>query len=298
MHSLVHARRRLVCKQRQIQTKVMSMKDKSYQLYLLRLQYAAYIASLKLSQKPKTPKKNALLVGINYIGTSNQLRGCINDIHSVKSRLTTTGFTCQVLTDETIVKPTRNNILNSFKTLLMNAVAGDMLFFQYSGHGTYLRDTNGDESDRRDEALVSVDNRGVLDDELKTLLIQYLKKDVTLFALFDCCHSGTILDLKFQYMDSLNGDADVVYPKHLATAGKVYMISGCTDQQTSADAFINNMAQGAMTWSWLESLKKNPTGTWRDLLKNMRVLLKQGGYNQLPQFSAGTLVDIDTKVFI
>ena len=294
-----------VRKQRQLQRTVLPIKDKSYQLYQLRLQYAAYIARLNtirkaqaqaLAQAQTRSKKNALLVGINYVGTANQLNGCINDVNAVKARLDTKGFTCQVMTDATTLKPTRDNILNSFKSLLSNAVAGDLLFFQYSGHGTYMRDTNGDEVDGYDEALVSGDMKGVVDDELKSLLIQYLKKDVTLFAMFDSCHSGTILDLKYQYMDSLHGGADVVNMKNLETAGKVSMISGCTDPQTSADAFINNKAQGAMTWAWLEGLKTS--GTWRELLKQMRTLLKQGGYDQLPQFASGSLVDIDAKVFI
>ena len=97
-------------------------------------------------------------------------------------------------------------------------------------------------------------------------------------------------------MDSLYG-ADKVYPKNLKTAGKVYMMSGCMDHQTSADAVINNTAQGAMTWAWLETLKTKPV-TWRELLRSMRTLLKTNGYGQLPQFSTGTLEDIDSMVFL
>jgi hypothetical protein len=179
----------------------------------------------------------------------------------------------------------------------VNAVAGDVLIFQYSGHGSYKRDTNRDETDGYDEAIVSRDMKYILDDEFKSLLVNYLKKDVILFALFDSCHSGTMLDLRYQYMDSLHGGADVIYPKNLVTAGKVYMMSGCMDQQTSADAFIQNKAQGAMTWAFLETLKTKQT-TWRELLRSMRTLLKEGGYDQIPQFSAGNLMDIDSFVFI
>jgi hypothetical protein len=44
------------------------------------------------------------------------------------------------------------------------------------------------------------------------------------------------------------------------------MISGCTDEQTSADAIINNKATGAMTWSLLEGLKQKPGCSWRELI--------------------------------
>ena len=33
-------------------------------------------------------RKRALLVGINYIGTTNELFGCINDVMSIKERIT------------------------------------------------------------------------------------------------------------------------------------------------------------------------------------------------------------------
>lgn len=283
----------------QLHLKVIPFKEKAAQLVQLRSQYAAYIARLNAARlnvaRPQTPRltKKALLVGINYVGTGNALYGCINDVNSVNTHLMSKGFTCQLITDNTA---TRETILNAFKLLLVNAVAGDVLVFHYSGHGSYVRDTNRDEIDGYDEAIVSRDMKYILDDEFKTLLMNYLKKDVTLFALFDSCHSGTMLDLKYQYMDSLHG-ADVVYPKNLATAGKVYMMSGCMDQQTSADAFIQNKAQGAMTWAWLESLKTKQS-TWRELLRSMRTLLKDNGFDQIPQFSAGTLVDIDAQVFI
>ena len=243
--------------------------------------------------------KKALLVGINYTGTQNELFGCINDVNSVKERINNEGFTTiNTLTDLTVKTPTRVNILDEFKKLLVYSEPGDLLFFLYSGHGSYILDKNGDEKDGYDELLVSCDLQGITDDELKILILQYLKKDVTLFAMFDCCFSGTILDLKYQFLDSLNYDKYTENGKNIETIGNVYMISGCTEQQTSADANINNKAQGAMTWSLLESLKTSQPKTWRELIKSMRGLLKTSEYDQIPQFASGTFVDIDSNVFI
>ena len=145
---------------------------------------------------------------------------------------------------------------------------------------------------------MSCDLQGILDDELKSLIQTYLKPDVTLFAMFDSCCSGSVLDLKYQYLDSLNYDKYTENPNDLETVGNVFMISGCTDEQTSADAFINNKATGAMTWSLLEGLKQNPNCSWRELIKTMRDLLKKSQYTQIPQFSSGLFVNIDNKVFI
>ena len=243
--------------------------------------------------------KKALLVGINYTGTSNELFGCINDVNCIKERISTKGFTSiNTITDLTTKKPTKDNILREFKSLLVNSQAGDLLFFLYSGHGSYDLDRNGDEADGYDELIVSSDSKGISDDEFKTIIQQNLKQDVTLFAMFDSCFSGTMLDLRYQYMDSVNYDKYTENDKQAITVGNVFMISGCADNQTSADSVFNNKANGALTWSLLESLKQKPNDSWRELVKNMRDLLKTSEFTQIPQFSSGSFVNIDTSVFI
>ena len=298
---------------RSVQRSRQSNNVKQRQINSLTNQYYSNVNSLKtnldkriLSIKNYVPKiitinknKKALLIGINYTGTSNELYGCINDVNSIKERITKQGFSnINVITDLTTKKATRINILEGFKNLLMNCQAGDLLFFVYSGHGSYAIDRNGDEKDGRDELIVSCDLQGVLDDELKTLIQTYLKADVTLFALFDSCFSGSVLDLKYQFMDSLDYDKFTENSKQLETQGNVIMISGCTDNQTSADAVFEGKANGAMTWSLLESLKQKPNINWRELVVNMRDLLKTSEFTQIPQFSCGTFENIDATVFI
>jgi hypothetical protein len=243
--------------------------------------------------------KKALLIGINYTGTSNELFGCINDVNSIKERISNQGFTdINVLTDFTSKKATRNNILEEFKNLLINSNEGDLLFLLYSGHGSYALDRNGDEKTGYDQLIVPCDLNIILDDELKSIIQTNLKPNVTLFAMFDSCFSGSVLDLRYQYMDSLNYDNFTENVKQLETKGDVFMISGCSDYQTSADAFINNKGTGAMTWSLLEALKQTPNCNWRELVKSMRNLLKTSQYDQIPQFSSGTFQNIDTPIFI
>jgi hypothetical protein len=243
--------------------------------------------------------KNALLIGINYVGEQNELKGCINDVININTIFKQQGFNkTNILTDNTAVKPTKSNILEAFKNLLTNASSGDLLCFTYSGHGTYTRDTNNDEKDGYDELIIPLDLNPIKDDELKSIINLYLKPDVTLFCLFDSCHSGTILDLKYTYLDSLNYDQYTENNKTSDTVGNVILISGCTDEQLSADAFINNTGQGAMSWSFIQSITTNPNSSWRGLIKNMRALLKTSNYTQIPQLSTGQIFDIDNKIFI
>ena len=299
IRSIQRSRQNNIVKQRQINSLVSQYNSN---VNNLKINLDKSLLSIK-NYVPKTitinKNKKALLIGINYTGTSNELYGCINDTTSIKERISKQGFNdITVITDLTSKKATRDNILEEFKKLLMNCQAGDLLFFLYSGHGSYAIDRNGDEKDGRDELIVSCDLKGVLDDELKSLIQTHLKADVTLFALFDSCFSGSVLDLKYQFMDSLDYDKFTENSKQLETQGNVIMISGCTDNQTSADAVFGGKAAGAMTWSLLESLKQKPNVNWRELVKTMRDLLKTSQFTQIPQFSSGNFVDIDKQIFI
>ena len=242
---------------------------------------------------------SALLIGINYIGTENELYGCINDTNSINTLIANYNFQkiC-ILTDNTVKKPNRVNILNEFTKLLSNSQPGDVLLLFYSGHGSYILDKNNNEKTGKDQLIVPCDLNGIIDDELKNIIQTNLKKDATLIALFDCCHSGSILDLKYQYMDSLDKNNFTENTNETETTGNVIMISGCNDIQTSSDAYINNKNQGAMTWAFLEAFKSEKNITWRNLLIKMRDLLQKSNFDQLPQLTSGSFLNIDSPVFI
>jgi hypothetical protein len=170
--------------------------------------------------------------------------------------------------------------------LLESANSGDTVLFAFSGHGSCTTDLNHDELDGQDEMIISCDLQSVMDDDFKTIIRQKLKTGATLVALFDSCHSGSILDLKYSYPSytvSVSSPLDI-----MDTAGTVILVSGCLDDQTSAEAdmLVSGKVSGAMTWSLLETLKQ--TGlTWNALLTNMRTLLDSSGFNQIPQLSSG-----------
>lgn len=245
--------------------------------------------------------KKALLVGINYRNTVNELSGCINDCLNIQQLLQTKyGYNDFVLlTDDTLVKPTKKSIIDELTNLLVNSKSGDKLFFLYSGHGIFTADLNGDETDGRDELIYPIDAFNlqgcISDDQLNSIIRSYLKPDTTLFVLMDCCFSGTILDLPYNY-DTNN--KLIVSKGQKETLGQVILISGCRDDQTSADAFVNldgkNTFSGAMTYSFLKSIE--PNISLNSLLTKMKSILKNEGYTQVPQLSTGKNIDIDSYV--
>lgn len=254
----------------------------------LKAKYMADVARLQ-QQQPIVPKKRrALLVGCNYYGTPYELGGCITDMQSLNDKFKDT-YNAEIITDLTNKKPTRSTILSEFATLLDSANSGDTILFAFSGHGSHTTDLNKDEMDGQDEMIVSCDLQGVLDDEFKKIINQKLKVGVTLLALFDSCHSGSVLDLKYSYPDYSVGVASKL--DSIDTTGTVIMISGCMDNQTSAEANITGgKASGAMTWALLETLKQSPS-SWKELLTNMRNKLNGSGFNQIPQLSSGRPID-------
>ncbi|KAA8494504.1 Metacaspase-1 [Porphyridium purpureum] len=176
---------------------------------------------------PATGRRKAVLIGINYTGTRNQLKGCVNDVRFIKHLLQTRfGFKDEdffILTDEDPkisgvrrAAPTRYNIIDALRWLIGGVTAGDSLFFHFSGHGSQVRDTNGDEEDGYDETILPVDFQRagqIVDDELHAILVKPLPAGARLTALIDACHSGTGLDLPYVM------DVDQYDPSAVAASG-------------------------------------------------------------------------------
>ena len=246
--------------------------------------------------------KKALLVGINYTGTEAALNGCINDVKNVQQLLITKfGYKeadITMLTDETELHPTRNNILAYFLDLLLSDNSD--LYFHYSGHGSQIKDDNCDEKDGSDEALVPIDylEAGLItDDELRGVL-QCMKATCKLTIVLDCCHSGTGIDLAYNLYERMGKNyllADST-TKMATTRGQVVCISGCMDNQTSADAYISTEYQGALTNSFINAMNTvtGKSRTFNNIYNAIKTGLRTSKYTQIPCLSSGTLVDINS----
>lgn len=254
----------------------------------------------KLKSSQTSNRKLALVVGINYVNSRYELNGCINDATNIENKLLESGYNAQnitLLTDTATLKPTKTNILGNLQRMLEYAQDGDQIFFSYSGHGSYTKDLNNDEINGYDEVIVPSDLNLITDDELKHVIQTYLKKGVTLIALVDACFSGTILDLKYRYLDAMYNNQFVINEVNLETKGSVILLSSSTDEQTSIEAVVNNKPQGAMTFCFLECLKQPQIKTWRQLLNEIRSILNKNYFHQIPQINSGSFVNIDDEIY-
>ena len=179
--------------------------------------------------------------------------------------------------------PTRARILQEIRALVANATSDTKLFLHYSGHGTQQRDTAGTEIDGQDECIVPCDyaSAGFITDNQINALVKDMK-GIGL-AIFDCCRSGTIMDLPFTGVDSTNQTSIEGF----------YCFSGCLDSQdalesiTSTQGSNTGLPQGAMTMAFISTIRTlnyyPPISTLHSaILAN----LYAGGYSQIPQLTS------------
>ncbi|PSS37481.1 hypothetical protein PHLCEN_2v688 [Hermanssonia centrifuga] len=117
------------------------------------------------------------------------------------------------------MQPTRKNIIRELRELAKDAQPGDRRVFYFAGHCYQI--INRNEEDGLDEALLTHGHNGepfdaqgrlldpdnmppddpdrkkleglIIDNELRDILVDHLPPGVTLVAVFDTCHSGTLL---------------------------------------------------------------------------------------------------------
>ena len=267
--------------------------------------------------------RKALLVGINYTGTPYRLFGCINDVVNMGSYLQKVRKynSLIIMTDTTTIKPTRSNILAGFRALLQGAKSGDELWFHFSGHGSLVNDASRDEESGQDSCICPIDvaRAGFIsDDVIRSNLAALVPKGVRLYMVLDACHSGTGCDLRYKYDDAsyLTSRLTTLPEKYVPndwslqqtnyefkrydkTAGEVFCISGCQDEQTSADAFLGGQASGVVTYLLLNCLNNNSESTykWKHLLKDICCGEKVNRFTQRTALTSGNALNLEDTVF-
>lgn len=260
--------------------------------------------------------KKALLIGINrYRIPGSDLRGCVNDVASIKDALIRyydfPSSRVKTLTDK---RATQKRMKSGIKGLIRGAKRGDVLVLHYSGHGANVPDRNGDEADRRDEILcpTDLDWYDPLSDDWLRETFDGLPAGVNLTVLMDCCHSGSNTRA-LQAPDAKVIDRFLPCPWDLVAEesgrglrGRLQggrrrrrrvprrdvvnvdipevLLTGCRDDQTSADAWIRGSYNGAMSYSLVRAIRaKRGKLTYRELHREMRKYLRKERFSQVPQ---------------
>lgn len=239
------------------------------------------------------PKKIALVIGIDYVGTNVSLQGCVNDAEAIKDVLhDKLGFEeIILLTDHTPTKPTKHNIMKALVHLVDRSWDDDVREFwiSYAGHGSYKLDTSGDEDDQRDECLVPLDWRqsGKIDDDTLNHTLGLMNPACNISVVVDACHSSTMLDLPFRYLPGKQRNVEENAACHIKC--NVVCLSACRDTQTAGevyDAHTANEYAGALTADMLAVLEKyDYTVQGHVMIIEIRKRMKARKFRQVPQLS-------------
>lgn len=170
---------------------------------------------------------------------------------------------------------------------------------------------------------IDLDWKNPLRDHELGYYLKNVPKDCETLVILDCCHSGTGLrngfapglektskdwvnrfisppisnilsnpsliindDLSFDFPDPTKNcqAAKNRFLIETADQGDAILLSGCQDNQTSADAWINKKYQGAMTYMLAHVLANNNFDiTYKKLIEEINSKMDQANYEQNPQ---------------
>jgi len=236
-------------------------------------------------------EKKALLIAIGHYKNADNynlknLNGPENDIIKIQE-----GFLMPVLfyrVNEILVledhEATKDNIISIMENWFLKGEDVKERFFYFSGHGSQIYDDNGDESDDRDEVILSYDaefdkqkslkiETVVMDDEIGKWFEKLRGK--RLVAMFDSCYSGTMTrnigsfsDSEFsasRFVDSairgrLTGDRTATNEKPGITEDNipenhVYFYASRSFQAAKEDAFENRKIHGCFSKALITAVK-------------------------------------------
>jgi metacaspase-1 len=254
--------------------------------------------------------KYALCIGINdYPGTANDLSGCVNDATDWAKVFAAKGYQVKKLLNRAA---TGAAMRRSIADLVGKAVDGDRIVIQYSGHGSYVPDQDGDEPDGTDECLCPYDimSKGPLTDDELFELYNAKRSGVRIVVISDSCHSGTVA--KFAAIvtpPSVRGrkrqrrlvrflpPAVFLAKREAAKLGMLrsfrasnppgryaaLLMAGCQDVEYSYDAYFNDRPNGAFTYVALRTLAAlSSRATYSQWFKEIRKQLPSQQYPQRP----------------
>ena len=257
--------------------------------------------------------KYALLIGLNYSNTNSRLYGCINDCLLIQSMLINNyGYDINnivfmrddIYLVNNMLYPNKKNIISQINLLVLKSKLSNCqsLYLHFSGHGSQIKDVSGDERDGLDEFIVPIDyftnGSRIIDDELNCLIIN-VNDNIPFFIIFDCCNSGTLLDLNYSYGYVNNTLGLTIDEGKPLSNKKIICISACKDHESALDVTVGGTSNGALTLALYSALQ---SGKWnmllKDLLNNIYIFLKHNKYTQMtPIITSNLLINLNTQLF-
>jgi hypothetical protein len=232
----------------------------------------------------------ALTIGLNsvdpkhYGGWSGELNACEADAEDMANIAKSKNFNVKTLLTKAA---TRGKVIGEISKAAKTLKSGDILMLSYSGHGGQVPDLNNDEPDAQDETWCLYDGE-FIDDEIYVQLGKFAQ-GVRILVFSDSCHSGTVVKLAY-YQGTTAARSSGTSPQGVryrfmppdvalrtyranrvfydrilrnikkdaeeAVKASVLLISGCQDNQLSADGDFNGLFTSQLLRVWKSGVFK------------------------------------------
>ena len=281
------------------------------------LRYAKAISS-------SNSRKLALLVGINNYQNFENLKGAITDIHLQKELLVNRfGFNPNdilIVSDESEIKPTRENILQAFEEhLIGQAKPGDTVVYHFSGHGSQVFEQDSPFENNLNSTFVPSNRSISLTDNKKTvsditgktlfLLMSNIETE-NITVILDSCYSGggkrgnlnirsteggnTYLsnDVEIEYQQKLLSKLAIseeeLKQRRKTDIAKGIVIASARKDQIAAEAYLDDFAAGIFTYLMTQYLwQQTSESPVENMIANIsRSIINTFSSNQIPEFLA------------
>lgn len=259
--------------------------------------------------------KKALIVGIDkYKNPAWNLEGCTMDAAVMSGMLQDhfgfPGDNVRLVLDD---RATKANIESRLDWLVRDAKPGDVMVFFYAGHGSQVRDRDGDElEDAMDEILCphDLDWDDPLTDDILNSFFKRVPQGANLSVVFDCCHSGTGTrslwapmspdgkvagEPEYKRTRYIKPPLDIEHRSRGITLKRRHigetiikenhiLVAACTSAQEAQEKRFGSQARGAFSYYFAEALKRADWKlTYRQAHQDTLVRLRDNGFVQIPQ---------------
>lgn len=283
------------------------------------------------NSQTERPPMFALQVGISRYANKEkwaELKGSRNDVEQMRAVLTGERYKIPAENIRTLLdeQATKKRIFDEFQNhLIKNAREyfektgrrDAVVLFQFSGHGSQVPDTDGDEEDKKDETFVTYDsqdlpgkNFDITDDEIYLLTTRLSQYTDNIIYILDSCHSGSgtrdaedvrrlperktvpVQLLKTPTRDAVrNKKADSQQTDLLPPSSDYIVISAARSEQLAGQKyyFPDEQAKepvvfGYLSFYLIEELKNARSNTtYRELMEKVRRKVVADKPSQVPQ---------------
>ena len=159
---------------------------------------------MKLQQRQRKSiigSTRAVLIGINYYGTPEQLRHSVDCVENMAGYLERSGFDSDIclLSDDTPERlPTRSNIMKALKWMVQSPPPESAFFFHFVGHSILPEDSIGEDIPFQGMAPLDYHENGyIFTDEIISIL-QDLPRGCKATVIMDTVPGGAIVPLPYR----------------------------------------------------------------------------------------------------